>query len=54
MNTPEIVHILRYGSALCGLEGLPRDWPDGHLWTEEGDPEVNCEGCLAACKGKTL
>ena len=47
-----IVHILWAGSALCGQEGLPCDWPDDHRWAEprpggpNGVENANCEGCL--------
>lgn len=41
------IHILRYGSALCGFPGVPRDWPPGHFWVHEGDADANCTACLA-------
>jgi hypothetical protein len=50
------LHILRHGASLCGLPGVPADWPDGHKWIDERgffllEPAVQatgCPGCLAA------
>lgn len=49
------LHILRHGASLCGLPGVPADWPDGHKWIDERgffllEPAVQatgCAGCLA-------
>ncbi|MHB8107661.1 MAG: hypothetical protein ACYDH4_09600 [Candidatus Cryosericum sp.] len=46
-STVNVVHILREGRALCGLSGLPQDWPAGEYWLSEGDARgATCEGCL--------
>lgn len=42
-----VVHVLRYGRALCPLSGIPREWPAGHKWVPIGDLE-NCT--CPACK----
>ncbi len=43
----DVVHILRYGQTLCLMPGVPRDWPEGHMWSQDiGD--VTCEKCTAA------
>jgi hypothetical protein len=40
------VHILRGGSALCGIPGVPCEWPEGHRWTDEAKADVaTCSGC---------
>lgn len=31
------VHLLLAGRALCGMEGIPRDWPHGHVWMSVED-----------------
>jgi len=44
------VHILRHGFALCGLPGLPGDWPKANVWVymeEEEASKVNCVACAA-------
>lgn len=43
------VHVLHGGVALCGLPGVPAEWPLGHRWTrvESAEAEANCGGCLA-------
>lgn len=39
-----VIHFLRDGRAICGLSGIPREWPLGHAWT--GEPEaVSCNDC---------
>jgi hypothetical protein len=42
----EVIHMLRGGFTPCGMLGLPRDWPAGHLWAVHW-PDVNCGECLA-------
>ena len=40
------VHILREGYALCGLPGIPREWPEGHRWVRvEERNRVTCSAC---------
>lgn len=40
------IHYLSTGHASCGLEGLPQDWPEDHLWAGEWE-HVTCQGCLS-------
>ncbi len=41
------VHVLRAGLAVCGLEGVPALWPDGHRWTAPDVLEdATCRSCL--------
>lgn len=46
-----VVHLLQAGRALCGMKGVPGEWPDGHRWVsyydEENAAEVNCMKCLS-------
>lgn len=43
------IHLLRGGLALCGLPGMPRDWPLGHRWTSFRSPEdATCSACVGA------
>lgn len=54
-DQPElVVHILLMGSALCGQDGLPCDWPTHHKWVSAvHDPDIgraNCPGCIAKHK----
>lgn len=51
-----IVHILWEGRAMCGMEGLPGDWPPGHKWVALNDAgaadDVSCADCtIAALRG---
>jgi uncharacterized protein (DUF3820 family) len=39
------IHHLTAGYASCGMEGLPQDWPEDHLWADEWE-HVTCQGCL--------
>lgn len=39
------VHILFEGRALCGLPGLPKDWPEGHVWIAFDDPRRDVATC---------
>ena len=42
------IHVLRHGRALCGLPGLPRDWPEGHRWVSSlSVEEATCAPCKA-------
>jgi uncharacterized protein (DUF169 family) len=45
----KIVHILKAGQALCGLDGTPDQWPANHYWVDEYHvKDATCEGCLAS------
>jgi len=40
------IHILHHGAALCGLAGVPSEWPDGHRWVSvEDKSRATCTGC---------
>lgn len=40
------IHILFHGLALCGLPGIPAEWPDGDRWVSVDDKDKStCEGC---------
>lgn len=43
-------HILAHGTSLCGLPGVPADWPDGESWVafidEEALRRADCVPCL--------
>ncbi len=46
-----VVHGLGEGRALCGLPGIPRDWPLDHQWVGWADTEkMNCQKCIEASK----
>jgi hypothetical protein len=55
INPKPRLHILRHGAALCGLAGVPADWPEGNKWVDQNgffllEPEIQatgCPGCLA-------
>jgi len=38
-----MIHLLHEGRALCGLAGIPRDWPDGHRWVSIAQHKEACE-----------
>lgn len=40
------IHYLQYGQTPCGMAGVPRDWPEGHVWVRDWE-DVNCRGCLS-------
>ena len=41
------VHVLRHGLAICGLDGVPAMWPDGHRWTYPDQlQDATCKACL--------
>jgi hypothetical protein len=41
-----MIHILSQGRALCGLEGTPSSWPEGHLWVSISlYREATCQSC---------
>jgi len=43
-----VVHLLRYGRALCGQPGTPNTWPDDHRWVDDVHwVDVSCLPCLA-------
>jgi hypothetical protein len=40
------VHVLCGGFALCGIPGVPADWPDGHRWVRKEDRgRATCSIC---------
>ncbi len=45
-----VVHILKEGRSYCGMPGVPKDWPDNHLWLsfqdEANAAHVNCPECI--------
>ena len=41
----EIIHHLSAGRAPCGVIGVPREWPQGHLWSADWT-KVTCPKCL--------
>lgn len=45
-----MIHILAYGSALCGLRGVPREWPPGNKWVSFFDAQwrelATCPECI--------
>ena len=40
------VHYLQGGYAPCGIEGIPKEWPEGHYWSVSWD-DVTCTKCLS-------
>lgn len=42
-----VVHFLRCGFTLCGMPGLPKDWPDDHRFVslEMDLPRITCARC---------
>jgi len=50
-STQYVVHGLDAGRALCGIRGVPREWPIGNLWVPLADKDkINCPGCLKKLK----
>lgn len=51
VTRPAAVHVLAYGAALCGMAGVPGDWPEGHRWVGFLDLDwathVTCDTCKA-------
>lgn len=47
---PKIVHLFGFGHAACGIEGLPKVWPEDHTWTPDWE-DVTCKDCL---KGQVM
>lgn len=45
------VHALHHGMALCGLAGLPVEWPEGQTWVAAAYidklEEITCDTCRA-------
>ena len=45
------VHIMHHGSCLCGLDGTPPEWPDGHVFVPLRQHGLsNCIACLVAAE----
>lgn len=42
------VHFMGYGMTACQMEGVPKEWSQGHRWSADWE-DVTCEHCL---KGK--
>lgn len=40
------VHYMMYGMTACLQNGPPKDWPDGHKWSNHWT-HVTCPACLA-------
>jgi len=52
IDRPE-VHILFEGRSLCMMDGVPGEWPPGHLWVGIGVKEMkdaNCRLCISHSK----
>lgn len=47
--TARIVHILEEGRARCGIPGLPKDWPEGHVWVAANEGEAPAEATCPWC-----
>ncbi len=47
-ETP-VVHALAHGEALCGIPGVPADWPANHTWVSafvaEDRSKISCPKC---------
>lgn len=44
---PEI-HVVHHGAALCGMSGMPGQWPKGHVWVPLSDhARASCGECRA-------
>ena len=51
----EVIHGLSGGKAICGLPGIPKEWPEGHQWV---DPKraggvLTCPTCIMVWKKAT-
>lgn len=52
-STARVVHLLAEGRALCGLKGVPSEWPPGHVWVSFFSDErrlADCLGCTRAAR----
>lgn len=47
-----IVHVVFSGHALCGMPGVPGQWPQQHRWVSlmKPDAQPNCVHCIAAAR----
>lgn len=45
-----VVHLLACGVAMCGLKGVPADWPHGHTWVSFFSDERKLATCLACTR----
>ena len=42
-----IIHILEQGRALCGIQGAPIQWPEGHVFVSMIERNMaTCPGCV--------
>lgn len=47
----QVIHVLDGGVSICGMPGLPKDWPEGHRWVRINEAHMaSCEVCKA-CAG---
>jgi len=52
-ETKIITHGLLSGQALCGIKGLPYEWPNGHKWVYAFNiTEITCSKCLEIANKK--
>lgn len=46
-----LIHVLRFGRALCPIEGVPSDWPEGHKWVGiQQHAQATCTCCAERAK----
>lgn len=46
------VHIVRGGRSLCLMQGVPGEWPDGHVWVAIDDKDkATCPECVLLAPG---
>lgn len=48
------VHLLKHGRSLCGMPGLPKDWPEGHVWVSVKDEELASEVTCGKCVSRLI
>lgn len=51
--SPNTIHVVHHGQALCGQGGVPSSWPEGMNWVRLEDAGVaTCDWCIAALQKK--